>query len=192
MKRVLNVGGGSNGDENLPRVFQGWECDVLDIDPNVKPDICWDARKLATLPGSKYDAVFCSHCLEHFHKHEVFSVLSGFGHVLKDVGFANIAVPDVMALCNSLVKDEKQIDDVWYQSPGGPITFHDVMYGWSKQIAGGNLFYCHKTAFTRASLTKALRAARFQTVLVAEDGYNLHAFAFKSKPAKARLAAMGL
>jgi ubiquinone/menaquinone biosynthesis C-methylase UbiE len=188
MPKVLNVGGGPSRE--LPRVFKGWDQVLLDIDPNVNPDVLCDARKMNSLPASKYDAVHCSHCLEHFHKHEVPQVLGGFTHVLKDNGFVQIAVPDVEALCKAMIGQD--ISDIWYISPGGPITFHDVMYGWGKQISQGNMHYCHKTAFSRVTLSKALRAARFASVFIASDGYSLDAFAFKVKPSKARLASMGL
>ena len=55
--RVLNVGGGTN--RQLPKQYAGWEQDVLDIDPNVKPDILCDAKLMRKLPAAKYDAVFC-------------------------------------------------------------------------------------------------------------------------------------
>ncbi len=74
----------------------------------------------------------------------------------------------------------------------GPISFHDVIYGWGKMVANGNLHYCHKTGFTEQSLTKALHEAKFKPVMTASDGMNLHAYAFKEKPAKVLLQRLGL
>jgi hypothetical protein len=190
MMRVLNVGGGASRE--IPVTYRGWVQDLLDIDPNVKPDILCDAKLMRKLPAARYDAVFCSHNLEHFYKHEVPVVLDGFGHVLKPNGFAQIAVPDMVALFEIIVSGQRDIEDSWYVSPGGPITFHDVLYGWGRQVEQGNLFYCHKTGFTRKSLTKVLRRAKFASVFVATDGFSLHAYAFKVKPTKARLRSLGL
>ena len=189
--RVLNVGGG--GSKQVPSIFKGWDQDLLDIDANVKPDICCDAKNMRTMKAGQYDAVFCSHNLEHFYKHEVPVVLAGFIHVLKKDGFANIAVPDMNSLFECIVDGNRDIDDTWYQSGGGPISFHDVIYGWGKQVAGGNAYYAHKTGFTQKSLGRALTKSGFAKVMTTADGGgNLLAFAFKSKPTRAKLQRLGL
>jgi hypothetical protein len=81
-KNVLNVGGNSKAIA-IPRHFEGWTHDLLDIDPRGRPDILCDARKLTTLAPNLHDAVYCSHNLEHYFAHEVPKVLRGFHHVLK-------------------------------------------------------------------------------------------------------------
>jgi predicted SAM-dependent methyltransferase len=93
-RKVLNVGGNSKAIA-LPPVYQGWENVLLDIDPKGQPDVLCDARELAGLAGGEYDAVYCSHNLEHYHRHDVPKVLAGFRHVLKAEGFAHIRVPDM-------------------------------------------------------------------------------------------------
>lgn len=189
--RVLNVGSG--GSRTVPDTYKGWDQDTLDIDAAVNPDIVCDAKRLTTLRASQYDAVFCSHNLEHFYKHEVPGVLQGFLHVLKPDGFANIAVPDMNVLFKTITETNKDIDDTWYHCGGGPISFHDVIYGWGKQVASGNVYYSHKTGFTEKALGKTLRAAGFKSVMTATDSAgNLHAFAFKSKPRPATLRKLGI
>jgi hypothetical protein len=189
---VLNVGGGTS--RALPVTYKGWEQVLLDIDPAVLPDVVCDAKEMRKLPPAKYDAVFCSHNLEHFYKHEVPAVLHGFRHVLKADGFAQIAVPDMMELVERMVKDCRDLDETWYVSSGGPISFHDVIYGWGKEVARGNFYYSHKTGFTEKSLTKALTHAGFHQVLTARDGGNLHAIAFKgkAKPSASLLRTLGV
>ena len=71
-KCVLNVGGGPS--RNLPPYYDNWEQHLLDIDKNVNPDICCDARELQI--QDVYDAVYTSHTLEHFYKHEIPLILS--------------------------------------------------------------------------------------------------------------------
>ena len=69
MRRVLNVGGGSK-DIAIPAHYEGWEHVLLDVDARQKPDVVCDARNLASLPGELYDAVYCSHNLEHYWRHD--------------------------------------------------------------------------------------------------------------------------
>lgn len=182
--RVLNVGGGAS--RALPAQYTGWTQDLLDIDPNVQPDIVCDAKLMHTLPAKKYDAVFCSHNLEHFYQHEVPQVLSGFQHVLTATGFAHISVPDTAALFEAIASGHRDISDIWYVSAAGPIAFHDVLYGLGKEVARGNVYYSHKTGFSEKTLTKALFAAKFVKVFTERENGNLTAFAFKTTPTKAQ------
>ena len=188
--RVLNVGGGASRD--IPKIFKGWDQDLLDADASVNPDICCDAKQMNTLPASKYDAVFCSHTLEHFYRHDVDWVLRGFRHVLKRDGFANVIVPDMMTLIKRMNESGADIGDVWYHASGSAITFHDVMYGWHRMMESGNLYYAHKCGFSQKTLNAALRRAGFASVRTASDGMgNLFAFAFKSKPSAEKLRRLG-
>ncbi len=191
MKRVLNVGGGASRE--LPPIYRGWEQTLLDVDPNVEPDVCLDAKEMTSLPAAQYDSVFSSHTLEHFYGHEVPLVLRGFWHVLRPSGFAHVSVPDLQTLMECVVGGNREIDETWYRCGGGSITFLDVLYGWSKPISKGNLFYAHHTGFTARSLTKALRAAGFKSPLTAVDGAgNLHAYGFKRKPDARTLQRLGI
>ena len=169
---VLNVGGG--GGRALPEEFDGWAQHVLDIDAEVGAEIVLDAKRMRELAPGKYDAVFCSHNLEHFYRHEVPRVLAGMLWVLKPEGYAHIVVPDMAAL----LRDCKDLDDVWYKAGETPITFHDVMYGWGDMIAAGNEFYAHKCGFTPMSLHKALLGAGFVKTEIGMDGYNIRARAW--------------
>jgi predicted SAM-dependent methyltransferase len=171
---VLNVGGG--GGRNVPDEYKGWSQQVLDIDPNVGAEVVLDAKLMRQLRPGQYDAVHCSHNLEHFYRHEVPQVLAGMLWVLKPDGHVTIVVPDMAALLAAV----KDLDDVWYMAGDTPITYHDVMYGWGDMIAGGNVWYAHKCGFTPKSLYRALAAAGFSRIEVKMDGFNIHAKAFAS------------
>ena len=182
MKRVLNVGGNSK-DIALPPVYQGWEKVLLDVDARAKPDILCDARELARLPGNEYDAVYCSHNLEHYHRHEVPKVLGGFRHVLKPRGFAHIRVPDMAEVMSQMVQKGLDIDDVLYQSAAGPITVRDVIYGYGVEIErSGNDFFAHKTGFTLKSLDAMLRSCGFPFIYIGTGSLEVMALAFKEPP----------
>jgi len=103
MKRFLNVGG-NNKSLAVPEVYAGWEHVLLDIDPIGKPDIVCDARELTTLDVEPFDAIYCSHNLEHYYAHDVPKVLAGFLHLLKDDGFIDIRVPDIKAVMEMVVR----------------------------------------------------------------------------------------
>jgi hypothetical protein len=182
VRRVLNVGGGSKGI-SIPQVYDGWEHVLLDIDPRGNPDIVCDALQLSRLPPSEFDAVYCSHNLEHYHRHEVGDVLAGIRHVLKADGFADIRVPDLGELMRTVVRDGLDIDDVLYQAEAGPITVCDVLFGYGVQIErSGNSFFAHKTGFTRKSLTQMLGRCGFSCVFARSGNLEVVALAFKDKP----------
>lgn len=183
LKKILNVGGG-NKSIPIPSHYSGWQHDLLDIDPRDNPDIVCDARKLATLPGGSYDAIYCSHNLEHYYRHDGLTVVKGFFHMLHEHGFAEIRVPDIAQVISLLVEKQLGLDDLLYESAAGPITAHDVIYGWQTEIkSSGQDFYAHKTGFTAESLAKMLAEGGFHKIYFRNDEHlGVHAFAFKTEP----------
>ncbi|PZO53387.1 MAG: class I SAM-dependent methyltransferase [Alphaproteobacteria bacterium] len=191
-KRVLNVGG-NNRAIPLPPHFASYEHLLLDIDPKGKPDILSDARDLSKLESAQFDAVYCSHNLEHYYRHDVPKVLAGFQHVLHADGFAQVIVPDLHAVMHQTIQRGLDVEDVLYQSHSGPIMVLDVLYGYSRQIeSSGEDFYAHKTGFTQKSLVRALLAAGFERVYAGVGNLEVNALAFKSKPTSELRALFGL
>lgn len=191
-RKVLNVGGNSK-EIPLPPEYAGFDHLLLDIDPKGAPDIVCDARELATLEGGVFDAVYCSHNLEHYYRHDVPRVLSGFQHMLKDGGFAHIRVPDINEVMRLTVERGLDIDDVLYTSPSGPIMVLDVLYGYAAQIErSGQDFYAHKTGFTQKSLLSALERAGFSRIYSSLGNLEISAFAFKGEPDAAVCALFNL
>jgi SAM-dependent methyltransferase len=194
MRKVLNVGG-NNKDIGLPDHFSGWRQDLLDIDPRGKPDLVGDARRLADVAAARtYDAVFCSHNLEHYYPHEASKVLQGFSHVLDDDGFVEILVPDIGRLIEVVAAQQLDLTDTLYETPGGPITAIDMIYGWTKQIAeSGEDFFAHKNGFSQKSLS-ALLENHFpiSVVMARPQQCELRALAFKREPARQLLVRLGV
>lgn len=181
-QKVLNVGGNSK-EIPLPPQYKGYEHILLDIDPTGNPDVVCDARKLTTLSPNEYDAIYCSHNLEHYYAHDVAKVLVGFQHVLKASGFVHIRVPDMQELMKIVVEKNLDITDTLYHSPAGPIMVQDVIYGYGKKIAeSGEGFFAHKTGFSRKSLEKVLREAGFNWVFTGTGNIEVKAIALKQKP----------
>lgn len=184
MRKVLNVGGNSKKIP-LPPEYAGWEHVLLDIDPKGSPDIICDARELSGLPSATFDSVYCSHNLEHYHRHDVVKVLAGFIHVLKADGFAFIHVPDLGELMQTVIEMNLDIDDFLYESLIGPITVRDVIYGHGAEIEqSGNDFFAHKTGFTQKSLTSILKTSGFPWVFAGAGNLEIRAVAFINKPSK--------
>lgn len=192
--RVLNVGGGSK-QIAIPEHYQGWQHLLLDIAPGADVDVVQDARELSRLSPAQFDAVYCSHNLEHYFRHDALKVLQGFLHVLKADGFAEIRVPDMRAVIQHMARTGMDLDDALYQSPAGPITAHDVWYGYGRQIeASGVDFYAHKCGFTAQSLTQILGRAGFAHTFVVESPqhFEIRALAFKQPPEAGQKALLGL
>jgi len=194
MRRVLNVGG-ANKDIPIPVHYKGWEHLLLDIQDGPGVDLVMDSRNLRAAVDTHFDAIYCSHNLEHYFAHDVDLVLDGFLNVLKPDGFAEIAVPDVRAVMNHMVANGLDVDDVLYQCPSGPITVQDVIWGWGRQIESSGVdFYAHKTGFTDSYLHKKLTNAGFQEIWImsAPSAFELRAFAFKTGASGQQRKVLGL
>jgi hypothetical protein len=192
VKRVLNVGGG-NKLIRISQHYDGWQHDLLDIDPAGQPDLVCDARELTKLNGGTYDAIYCSHNLEHYYRHDGLNVVRGFHHMLNETGFAEIRVPDLVQVISALVERQLDLDDELYRSSAGPISAHDVIYGLQIQIKNsGQDFYAHKTGFTSHSLIRMLKEGGFEKVfLIDDEPMAVHAFAFKTEPTQEQRELLG-
>lgn len=193
VNKVLNVGGGSKATP-IPAYFSDWQHDLLDIDDRGNPDLVCDARELGNLEPGQYEAVYCSHNLEHYYRHEGLKVLQGFVHILKDDGFAEIRVPDIAQVIGAVQEQRIDLDDVLYQSAAGPISAHDVIYGLQSEIvSSGQDFYAHKTGFTPKSLVSFLHEGGFRHIYLIEDEHlAVHALAFKLEPSVYQRALLSL
>lgn len=191
--RVLNVGGGDQ-TVPIPAHFDGWQRTLLDVNPAA--DIVGDARSLAALvPAASCDAVYCSHNLEHYYQHEVPGMLASFAGVLKPGGFAELRVPDIGALIIHMAQNNIDINTAVYDSPAGPITAHDMFYGFGAEIKrSGQHYYAHKTGFSRRSLSAALFENGFPVLCFAPplSEWELHVFAFKQQPDETLTRQLGL
>lgn len=192
VKKVLNVGG-NNKEIPLPPHFAEFEHLLLDIDPRGSPDIVCDARELTSLEAGQFDAIYCSHNLEHYYRHDVKKVLTGFLHILKDGGFVQIRVPDIEELMRITIDRGLDIDDVLYESPAGPIMVLDVLYGYNVEIErSGQDFFAHKTGFTRKSLLDALHKAGLTHTYAQVGNLEINALGFRGVPDQATRALLSL
>lgn len=160
-KTLLHVGCGAKTRQHTTPAFraEGWREIRLDIDPAVHPDIVGTMTDMAGVANASVDALFSSHNIEHLYPHEVPVALREFRRVLKPTGFVVLTCPDLQSICAEVAAD--RLTHVAYQSPAGPITPLDMMYGHRPALARGNLFMAHRCGFTQTVLMATLQQAGF-------------------------------
>ncbi len=166
MPTLLHIGCGQARKDRTTRAFATpqWREVRLDIDPSVGPDIVASMTGMPMVACASMDAVFSSHNVEHLYPFEVAAALKEFRRVLKPDGFAIVTCPDLQSVA-ALVAEDKLMEPV-YQSPSGPVSPIDILYGHRPSLARGHLFMAHRCGFTARSLSEALCAAGFANVIV--------------------------
>jgi len=181
-RRVLHVGCGPYSQEKLHSVFRdpGWREIRVDIDPSVKPDIRASITDLKNgVPDASVDAVWSSHNIEHLYDHEVDPALREFVRVLRPEGFVLITCPDLEAIAKLVATG---LDRTVYESPAGPITALDMLFGHRRSIERGNVYMCHRTGFTGERLGQVIVAAGFTEARIRKGtNYDLWALGLKTK-----------
>lgn len=142
MRRVLHVG---CGYEVLPDIFDDAVVTRLDLNPDCNPDIVASVLDLGDI--GPFDAVYGSHMLEHLSESEVRTALGEFKRVLAPGGAVIMIVPNLDGILPTT--------DVVYESPAGPITGLDMIYG-KRSFVDSIPFMQHKTGFIADSMQKVL------------------------------------
>lgn len=141
----------------------------LDISPDHNPHVCASMTDMGAI--GEFDAIHCSHALEHLMPHEVPLALSEFHRALRPGGFAVIFVPDL--------EDVAATEDVLFTAPCGEVTGLDLLYGLRKLLPVMP-HMAHRTGFVAGTIAAALHAAKFANVSVQRlENYNLMAIAVK-------------
>ena len=188
MKTLLHVGCASLNISDLKGFNNDkWAEIRFDIDKNRNPDIIGTIVDLSLVETGSVDAVYSAYNLDHIYPHEVPIALKEFFRVLKNDGIAIIKCPDIQSVCEAIGKDK--LLDVFYQSPVGPITPIDILFGNRKAIAKGNEFMAKKGGFTYSVLDGALHQAGFVIRYGGrvKNGRELSVVAFKSMKSELEL-----
>jgi predicted SAM-dependent methyltransferase len=159
-----NLGCGPRGSGRIAPVFQGWEVLRVDAEAAVEPDIVADITDLSAVPDGAVDGVWCAHCLEHLYLHEAPGALAEMRRILAPHGILCLVVPDLQTVAQYIVADK--MHEPLYQSPAGPITPHDVMFGYGRRIAEGFTLMAHRSGFTPQVMVDTLRAGGFEHFVV--------------------------
>ena len=136
----------------------------MDIDPGVEPDIIASIADLSAIPDRTVDAIWCSHCVEHLFAHQVPMALAEFRRVLRTDGFACVIVPDLQEISAWITAD--RLHETIYESPAGPVTAHDILWGFGPAIANGAIGMAHHCGFTPTLFLACLNEAGFAEILL--------------------------
>ena len=158
-KTMVNVGCGPTVIVTRTNFFQDWRQIRIDIEESVNPDIVADLTDLSPVATGSIDALWSSHCVEHLYQSQVPGALREFHRILADDGFAVILVPDLQAVADRIVADK--FDEPIYTSGMGPVSAHDMFYGFGPSIAAGETAMAHRCGFTPTILVNLLNATHF-------------------------------
>ncbi len=121
--RKLHIG---CGRAYLPRE-DGWV--NHDVFESTRADIYSD---MTALPFEReyFDLIYCSHVLEHQHRHMVLATLSHWHSLLCRGGVLRLAVPDFAAVCARYTQtgDLKELMGLLYGGQNHPKNFHTVAF----------------------------------------------------------------
>ncbi len=161
MPTLLHVGSGLARKNQTTAGFDrpDWTEVRLDIDPCVNPDVIGTMTDMSAVPDGSIDGIFSSHNIEHLYAHEVPAALAEFLRVLKPEGFVVITCPDMQSI--SVLVAQGRLTEPAYISTKGPISAHDIIYGFGEEMAAGNLYMAHRCGFTLGSLAAAMDQAGF-------------------------------
>ena len=162
MQTFLHVGCGTLNKFHL-RGFNNddWDEIRFDIDPTVQPDIVGSLTDMNLIESRSFDAIYSAFNLDHLYPYQVPTALSEFYRVLKDDGIVVVRCPDIQSVCEVVAEDK--LLEVLYDSPSGPISPIDIMYGNRKEIIDGNEFMAKKGGFTYKVLDQVFFEAGFKT-----------------------------
>ena len=161
---VVNVGSGIENANPLPTYFDSWQQIRVDIDPAVKPDIVADITDLSQISDASADAVWAAHCVEHLFVHQVPLAFREFKRILRSDGFVCVIVPDLQTVGRYIVADRLQ--EAIYESDAGPVTAHDVVFGFGAALARGHKSMAHRCGFTPSMLQQSFMQQSYGEILI--------------------------
>ena len=193
MPKFLHAYSGATARQRTTQVFSRpeWEEVKMDPNPGSKPDIVGSLTKAEGLGDASFDAVFTARSLEHLYPHEVDAALKESLRVLKPEGYMVIVAVDIEEAC--LRASQGRLLEKAYDSPAGPVTPLDIIYGFRPAIAAGKPGYACHTGFTTQSLGTTVTRAGFASVWTSRnpDTFTLFAVACKSLQEGKRMMALG-
>jgi len=185
MKKLLHVGCGADRINRTTSGFNDgtWQEVRLDINELNQPDVIGSMTDMPRIDSESIDAIFSSHNIEHLYIHEVPIALGEFMRVLKPGGFCVITCPDLQTVCELVAQDK--LMEAAYQSPAGPISPLDILYGHSNSIRAGNTYMAHRCGFTQNSLSSALKQSGYSSVAAMRSPKSFDLWVIASKKNRA-------
>ena len=182
LKTLLHVGCAFLNISHLKGfIIDDWTEIRFDIDESRNPDIVGTLTDMSLVQTESVDAIYSAYNIDHIYPHEVPTALSEFFRVLKDDGMAIIKCPYIQSVCEAVAKGK--LLEPFYNSPVGPISPIDILFGNRKAVAKGNEFMAKKGGFIYSVLDRALHQAGFEVRYGGrvKNGRELSIVAFKQK-----------
>lgn len=179
-RAFLNTNCGVAGPSRLQSAFIGpeWREVRFDVVPAPGIDLVGNLADLRGVIGdATFDGVWAPHNLVRLWDHEVPLALAEFARILKPDGFALVSSPDLAAIAQFVT--EKGLDAVAYESPAGPITPIDLIFGYRPAMAAGHRHLAHRTGFTAQRMARLALANGFHHVRVARTAFDFVAVLLK-------------
>ena len=117
---------------------------------------------LPTLASNAIRAIVASHNLPRYFVHDVEKMLGDYHRILTDDGFVIAVCSDLKAI--SAVIMAQGVSGTVYESPAGPITALDLVFGHQDSLKQGLFSMAHRSGFTLESLIAAFEQAGFASV----------------------------
>jgi len=155
-KKFLNIG--ANKAKLEFDYFKNYKEIKLDICKESNPDIVASVTDMSNIPSKSLDSVWASHIIEHIFWHELPVAFSEIKRILKDDGVGIIMVPNLVKTADYIKND---INETLYESPCGPITSLDIIYGHREFTKSGVNGMMHKIGFTPKLMKQVLDFCKF-------------------------------
>jgi predicted SAM-dependent methyltransferase len=182
MKTLLHVGCASLSITDLKGFNNNhWNEIRLDIDERRNPDIVGTLTDMSLVKTASIDAIYSAYNIDHIYPHEVPIALNEFYRVLNEDGIVIIKCPDIQTVCELVAQDK--LLETFYESPAGPISPIDILFGNRRAVAKGNIYMAKKCGFTYSVLDGAFHQAGFMARFGGrvKNGRELSLVAFKQK-----------
>jgi hypothetical protein len=103
--------------------------------------------------------------------------------VLREDGFVCVIVPDLQIVAQYVAAD--RLHETLYDSPAGPVTPHDILFGFGAAIASGRTSMAHRCGFTPTMLQRCFGELTYGEVLLRRRSAELELVAVaRAIPAK--------
>ena len=199
--KTLDFGCGTGSNSKLFHAedYIGAEVDMSRVQSSREKHVKYTFEKIPIIHSTKeqlpwekdsFDLIFVSLCLHHINAKTCKLIFKEFHRVLKQDGFVVIRCPDIQRACE-LVGQDKLLEAI-YESPVGPVSPIDIIFGNRKQIAKGNKYMAKKGGFTYSVLNNALGEAGFQIRYGGriKNSWELSVVAFKQKKSEEEIKRM--
>jgi len=109
-----------------------WTVKTYDAEPKIEADYTGHIFKMDAIEDNSIDALWCQQIMQRYYMPHVLEALKEFKRVMRDDALLYINVPDGQLAAAHLAHEN--FYKPLYETPAGPITAVDIVYGYQKAI----------------------------------------------------------